>query len=186
MGHCYKKYKFLFFLVSGIVFTGLFLTMPACNTVLTKDSGSIDYEISYADSMKKDIMASMLPSKMNFKFIPGTTLNEFKVGMGIITATFIANEETKTLTSLFKVIDKKYALIYSPEETKAELDKLPKFKIVLSGESKKIAGYTCKKAILSQVGKEGNTFAVFYTTEIKVKNPNWNLPYAEIHGVLME
>jgi GLPGLI family protein len=186
MGPTCGKCSFLLSTISiGLLITAFFV-LPACKGIISKDSGTIAYEINYPDSMKGDMMTSMLPSKMQLKFIPGFVLNEFKAGMGIITATIIANEEEKTLTSLFKVIDKKYALVYTPEETKAEMSQMPKFRVDFLKETKMVAGYTCKKALLTQIDKPKNAFPVFYTTDIKLKNPNWNLPYSEVPGVLME
>ncbi len=187
MGKHYKfsKWLFSFFLIA--ISTSIIFFLHSCKNVLDKtDEGSIEYEITYADSMKNDIMYSILPSKMFLKFKPDFTLNELKMGMGIITASFIANAENKTLTSLFKVVDKKYALKFTPLQTTKELNKLPKFSIKYVSETKQIAGYKCKKAIATEIGNEVNSFPIFYTTDIHLKNPNWNSPYPEITGVLME
>lgn len=175
--------------ISGIaigLLTIVFFIVPSCKGIHSADSGTIAYEITYPDSMKGDMMTSMLPSKMLLKFIPGFVSNEFKAGMGIITATIIAAEEDKTLISLFKVIDKRYALVYTPEETKAEMSKMPKFSISFKKDTKMVAGYKCKKALLTQIDKPQNVFPVYYSTDINLKNPNWNLPYSEVPGVLME
>jgi GLPGLI family protein len=187
MGNKYlpKKTSFCYWSILFLLY--VLIATPSCKSILSKDTnGTIEYEISYPDSMKSDIMSSMLPSKMEFKFVPDYTLSQLKVGMGIITATFIADSKNKTLTSLFKVVDKKYALKYSIEETAKELSQLPKFSIEYLPEKKMLAGYTCKKAVITQIGNPKNSFSVFYTTDIKIINPNWNLPYATIPGVLME
>ena len=186
MGSNLGKVRAVLSIISIGFLTTAFFTIPSCKGILSKDSGTIAYEITYPDSMKGDMMTSMLPSKMQLKFIPGFVLNEFKAGMGIITATIIANEEDKTLISLFKVIDKKYALVYTPQETKAEMLKMPKFTIAFENETKMVAGYKCKKAVLTQTDKPQNVFPVYYTSDIQLKNPNWNLPYSDVPGVLME
>lgn len=165
----------------------LVFAFSSCKQIIgTNDEGQIEYDISYPDSISNDIMSSMLPSKMITKFKNNQISSEFRVGMGIISATFIANGEDKTMASLFKVVDKKYALLYNKEKTQEELEKLPKFEVTELKETKKIAGYNCQKALVTQVDNPKNSFNVYYTQEIKVKNPNWNLPYKQIPGVLLE
>jgi len=52
-------------------------------------------------------------------------------------------------------------------------------------ETKKILGYTCKKAIIKSSALS-EPFAVYYTNEIGIDNPNINNPFREIDGVLLE
>lgn len=174
----------------GCLFTGILyfaLISPGCKTMLNEgDEGCIDYEITYSDTMKTDMMASMLPGKMHVKFQPNYTMNELNIGMGFITASFITNYNEKTFTSLFQIWENKYALKYTPEETQQELNKLPKFTIEYFDETKVIAGHTCKKAVATEVGNEKNSFPIFYTTDIHIKDPNWNTPYTDIKGVMLE
>lgn len=181
----FTTWVFSFFLLATSAF--LLLFFPGCKGILHKeDEGSIEYDIAYADSMKNDFMISMFPTKMTLKFKPGLTLNELKMGMGIITASFIADAESKTLTALFKVVDKHFALKHDSLQTIEELNQLPKFSIEYLSETKEIAGYKCNKVMATQIGNASNTFTIFYTTEIHINNPNWSLPYPEITGVLME
>ena len=49
--------------------------------------------------------------------------------------------------------------------------------------AKEIAGYVCKKA---KVTWDDLSFDVFYTDEIKITDPNWNNPFNEIDGVLLQ
>jgi len=56
-------------------------------------------------------------------------------------------------------------------------------KIELTDETKEIAGYNCKKANITW---KGNKFEIFYTDEISIEDPNWNNPFPEIEGILLE
>jgi hypothetical protein len=60
--------------------------------------------------------------------------------------------------------------------------------IELSTEIKVIAGYTCKKAVIT-VNEDGakSTFEVFYSSELGSKMANFDQPiYKDIDGVLLE
>lgn len=53
-----------------------------------------------------------------------------------------------------------------------------------TGETKKIAGYNCEQAI----GKlaDGSSFTVFYTTEIRVENRDYDAQFKNLPGVPLE
>lgn len=53
-----------------------------------------------------------------------------------------------------------------------------------TGETKKIAGYSCEQAI----GKlaDGSSFTVFYTTEIRVENRDYDAQFKNLPGVPLE
>jgi hypothetical protein len=49
-----------------------------------------------------------------------------------------------------------------------------------------IADYECKEAIATLYGDSIETFTIYYTDQIRLKEPNWFTQYAGIAGVLME
>ena len=128
-------------------------------------------------------MASMMPSKAIVKFKDNITSTEIKIGMGIMTTSFIADPNKKTLTSLLQISDKKYALVMDSVEVNNRTGKSV-LKIQFSDETKKIAGFKCKMAIVTD--STNTSYPVYYTNDIKIKNPNWNTPMKSIEGVLIQ
>ena len=59
-------------------------------------------------------------------------------------------------------------------------------KIEITKETKDVAGYKCKKAIVTFVDETKQGFDLYYTNELKIKNSNWWTPFKEIDGVILE
>ncbi len=97
---------------------------------------------------------------------------------------FISNPDDRTLTTLLQIVDKKYALVMDSAQIGTQLRKAPGLQVKLTGDSKMIAGFRCRKAVVTD--DTGNSYDVYYTKEIKVKNPNWSTPLKEIDGVMLE
>ena len=176
--------------VSVLICFSVIIILPlvhGCKGLLYKNKkqGSIEYTIEYPPETTKDnIMASMMPSKMMMRFKDDITASELKIGMGIMNASFISNPDKKTLTTLLQIVDKKYALVMDSSQVNEQLNKAHGLKITFSNDTKIIAGFTCKKAIVTD--SVNTSVDVFYTKDIKIKNPNWSTPLKEIDGVLME
>jgi hypothetical protein len=146
--------------------------------------GVIEYEIAYPESIVKDnFFAGMLPTKMLMKFKDDVTRSEVKVGMGIMVLSFIANPDNEQVSTLFDVVDKKWAFVMDGSELKEENEKHDTYKIKYTDEVKEIAGFKCKKAIIES---REVSFPVYYTKDIGIKNPNWWTYFNEIDGTLME
>jgi hypothetical protein len=82
----------------------------------------------------------------------------------------------------------KYAIKQSAEEIEKENAKEPKSTVEITSETRVIAGYTCKKAIVTSDddGKK-TTFEVFYCSELGSKLANFDNPlYKDIDGALLE
>jgi hypothetical protein len=58
-------------------------------------------------------------------------------------------------------------------------------KIKETSETKKIAGFNCKKSIVL-LPSTGESFSIYYTDEIALRRPNATNPYKSVDGVLME
>lgn len=106
--------------------------------------------------------------------------------MGFFSLINIANLDDMTNATFLKFIDKKYSYLGQKNEKPCCLTPYEGMKITYTNEIKEILGFTGYKAIVSfpESGYEG--YSVYYTTEIKLKNPNILNPYKDIPGVLLE
>lgn len=105
--------------------------------------------------------------------------------MGIYKLNAFTNFQTRKCSTVLKVLDKHYMFKGSRDEQMCCFDMMEGMHVQETDETKIIAGFLCKKAIIS-LPSTHETFDIYYTEEITLKNPNSTNPYKEIKGVLME
>lgn len=153
-----------------------------------EDSGSISEGVILYDAKPLDLghpFASYAPSKMSVKFKNNNFYAYMSAGMGALTASFISNPEKRTFTQVIRLFSDKYFVLLDEDEIKKE-NQLSEMEIEPTKETKIIAGYNCKKAIVHLKGEEASEYDIYYTNEINVKNSNFSNPYFKLDGVLME
>jgi len=146
--------------------------------------GKIVYSITYPDMEMDNQMAGMMPTEQ-VVFVKGmNTRTDFSMGMGINSST-IMNGKTGDMIALTDMMGTKSAVKISAAEIKKASDKSKSGtpKVTLSSETKVIAGYTCKKAVVS--GENGGTLDIYYTDKITSKLAGVS-EYKEIKGFPME
>ena len=148
-----------------------------------KSSGFVG-NISYSVTTQGDVdatIAAQLPTEIIMYYNGPKTRIEQKSAMG--SQIIISNIETKEQIVLIDIMGQKYALKSTKEETEKGQSEIPKGTVTMSTETKTIAGYNCKKADFLQDGK---TSTIWITGEIDLKNANWQTPYKDVNGVMME
>ncbi len=144
--------------------------------------GVIEFDAKVVD--EKHPMAGLAPSSATVKF----KNNKFEFGMstmGIFNTNFISNPTNKTLIQLVKFMDIKDACTQTEKDLVKDNEDF-KLKFTNTLETKKIAGYNCKKIIATLVYKPTISFDVYYTTDIATDSVNFLSPYKEIKGMLMD
>jgi GLPGLI family protein len=183
--------NFLFFLMNFRRF--FILTLPAAVLLMASTGcksghpgigeGVIEYDCEVVD--KNNPMADLAPDKMTVKFKDHRSALELTAGMGLFSTTFISDNNSKTLTQLVKLLNKKFVHVSDSVEVKQEAT-VSNMKIEKVSGNKMIAKFKCKKVRVSFTDNSHPPFDVWYTNEINLSNPNWNNPFHEIDGVLME
>ena len=148
--------------------------------------GYIEFEITYPETEAGDLMASILPNEMVLRFKDGRTVGSLSAGMGVFKTQLIAFPETKTVFQLVKLMNQKFALRVDSNEIESLYSELPEMKIHFVDSTKMVAGYKCKKAIVTFKDNIKDEFSIYYTDEIGLYNSNWCTPFHEIRGVLLE
>ena len=146
-------------------------------------AGTIEYAASVVD--ESNPMASLAPSKMTIKFKNNKSVAEMSAGMGLFSTSFISDPDTRTLTQLVKILNKKLSLVQTQVDIKKENDAYP-MEITELKDTKMIAGYKCNKAHVKLKDDSATEFDVYYTKELSITNPNFANPFNMIDGVLME
>ncbi len=148
-------------------------------------SGRIDYKITYLNNDLDKKTKNILPSRMRLTFNEKEAANNIEGFMGMYKLNAFTNFHTRRCSTVLKVLDKHYLFKGIRDEQMCCFDTMEDMKITETGETKMIAGFTCKKAIIT-LPSSGDSFTIYYTDEINLKHPNVTNPYKEVKGVLME
>jgi hypothetical protein len=105
--------------------------------------------------------------------------------MGMYKLYAFTNFTTRKCSTILKVLDKHYLFRGNRDEQMCCFDTMDDMEIAETDETKVIAGFTCKKAIIS-LPSGNESFIIYYTDEIALKHPNTTNPYRKVKGVLME
>jgi GLPGLI family protein len=150
--------------------------------------GIITYKISYSGTDLDEQTKAMLPKMMIYKIRGNMGRTEMDLGaMG--KQVQIINGDEKVVYSLMDMMGQKMVIKMTEEELMEEAGKQPEFTIEQYDETKEIAGYECKKAVINFETDDGskNSFIVYYTEELGGKALNFDNPmFKDINGVLME
>ncbi len=126
--------------------------------------GTIKYKIEYNEI--PDEMAgyeSMLAKEMIIKIKGNKSRTEQSTAMG--TSVNIADGNKKTVTTLMNMMGNKIAIVMTEEEVNKKNNTKTTSKITYTSETKKIAGYNCKKAIVP-ASNDDDKMTIYYTDKI--------------------
>lgn len=170
--------------------TGIFvlLVIGSCSTFTTDKiaEGMVEYEISYPKPGESNIAQDLLPKTMKYYFKDDRSLAVISAGMGAFKTYVIAAEKDRKLIQGLWMLTKKYKVDFSPSEMDSMLNAEPPMEIERSNETKKIAGYTCKKVRFHFRDKQLGMMDVYYTEDLQQGKPNWYSIYHQLNGTLME
>jgi GLPGLI family protein len=166
---------------------GLTVALTTITTV-TAQKGTKSFEgiITYSvniDSDELDPMTkAMLGNIEQVVYLKGDK-SRTETDMGISKSTTIVDNKTNTVASLTEVMGQKYLIRLKPEDIKKQDDKEKSVIVKHLDETKKIQGYTCKKAEIT-IPESDTPVTVYYTTEIPL--PKYGSPVSGIDGLPLE
>lgn len=150
--------------------------------------GKIVYEMSFPGMEIPPDQAAMMPKEMVIMIKNKKSRVEMQMGMGMNQIT-ISDGDKKEATMLMDMMGNKMAIKMTEADMKKKSEKEgPEPEVKQTNETKTIAGYSCKKAIITGKGKDGEeyTMPVWYTEELGA-NPQWNNSQMKgIKGVMLE
>lgn len=164
------------------------LSIAIAGTASAKDfKGIITYKISYPGSELDAQTKAMLPKMLTYKIKGNLAKTEMEMG-GMGRQMQIINGDEKVVYTLIDMMGKKISFKMTEEEINKELENEPNVTVDYFDETKEIAGYECKKAVIN-MDNDGtkSSFIVYYTDELGGQSLNFdNNMFKEIDGVLME
>lgn len=173
--------------MKNILFNGRFYLVIALSLFLSLyslaqgPSGYIKYNMSYTESNMTKEELEMMPEETEMWFKGDLVKLRMPMGMGMQSDVLILKDKVVLLMDL---MGNKLAM----ESTKTEVEEQNSAskKVVvklITGETKNIAGFECKKAMLSTPGEKD--MIVWYSDKIK-SNGSWYFQMSEIKGFPLE
>lgn len=145
------------------------LSLLLISTIVTAQGfeGQIKYKIAYKDlPAEMAQFESMLPTEATTTIKGDMFKMEQPLGMGGKQVTIMDNKEQSGVL-LMDMMGKKNAIVMTPEKRKEMEGSEEDVDITYLSETKNIAGYTCKKAIIKTKSAEDASMEVYYTEDMK-------------------
>lgn len=166
----------------------LALTIPVSSLFAQMNEGHIKYDLTMesSDPEVEAQLAMVSGSTMEIYFKDENVRQEMSIGTFQKTTTITNSEEGKTV-SLMDGMMGKFATVIEMTEEDAEEDTTEESDVeveLVDGETKEVAGYTCKKAII--IDEEGNESVFWYTEEIATLKKGSSMINNKIPGMPLE
>lgn len=144
--------------------------------------GEIDYKIDYKGNFV--VPKEALPQTLVFIFKKDKNLYEM-TGLGNSGIANLSNPEKGIYDTYFSFFFKKYYYTREAEEQFPGLESMNGIVVKKTSKTSVICGYNCHNAEVRLPGEGESVREIWYTNEIKIKNPNASTPFSQIDGVLM-
>lgn len=162
----------------------LAFALIACLNVFAQSpikEGTAKYKIDYDLDADGQEMKAMLPTDMTMYFKGDKFVVETTGGM--MDQKAITDSKKQETVLLMDMMGNKIAMKITKEDIEKQKNKNGKPKIEITSETKKIAGYDCKKAIAKM--DDGTSVEIWFTKDIPVNN-SFKEGYEGIDGMMME
>lgn len=146
--------------------------------------GHVSYKVDIStDNPDMQMVIGMLQgSTLDVYFKEKMTRVEMKSGT-LMTMTTVSDEKSGEMLTLLSGMMGKKAISTKTSDKKETVDQ-PKVEVTLVDETKEIAGYTCKKAVLTD--EAGIETVFWYTEEITISKKGQTYLYEQIPGYPMQ
>jgi hypothetical protein len=146
------------------------------------DQGEIHYNIDYVGEF--GVPKEFLPKNLIISFNNDKILYDMSglANSGIFNLT---NPEKGIYDTYFSIPPIRYYYAGVQGELYPGFSAMEGMVLTLTNKTSVICGYNCKNAEVSFLTSSDTTYSIWYTDEIKIKNPNASTPFSQINGVLM-
>ncbi len=170
-------------LMLAVLITAIVSTSTQAQKKSKNAEGKIVYEITL-DGEVEGMMAAMLPSEIVMKFKGSKCRTEMATAMAE-NITLSDQKDPSSGLILLDVMGSKYAMKVDPAKVEEQKKSLPEFEVIASTETKEIAGYKCKKAIMKNKSNNEETY-IYYSEELPYLENSLTSQYKNISGMPLE
>lgn len=145
--------------------------------------GKVRYSITYPESSLTEAQKQQLPSNITLYLKGNKVKSEMITSM--MTRITVKDIEQQKTTTLLEMMGQKYAIEQSPEDIRKKMEEQDSTEVTVTDDTKDIAGYTCKKAMVKP--KEDEAYPIFFTPEIGSSKMNFDSKaYQKVDGLPLE
>jgi GLPGLI family protein len=168
-----------------IILSLIFVASTVITLVAQLTEGHITYKIEMSsDNPEMEMAVGMMQgSTLDILFKDKITRSEMKMGT-MMNMTTITDEKSGELLMLMGGMMGNNAIKTTTAEMTENQPEKPKYDVVLSDETKTIAKYVCKKAILTN--EEGGETIFWYTNDIEVSKKGQSYLNEDVPGFPMQ
>jgi hypothetical protein len=148
------------------------------------NQGEIHYRIDYSGNLGT-LPLSLKPNTLVVSFKDNKILFDILTPVGNQGISNLSNPDINAYDIYVTMIYAKIVYSCKPGEVPPGFSSMSGMKIKKTLKIKEICGYNCKNAEITFDSAPGKVYNVWYTNEIKVKDPNAVTPFKEIDGVMM-
>ena len=148
------------------------------------DQGEIHYTIEYMGDVGV-VPKEYMPRDLVVSFKDNKILFDISAPFGNIGIYNLANPEEQIYDTYISLLTLRYFYASKPGEINPGFESMKDIQINKTSKEAVICGFDCKNAEVTFPGKDDRVYSIWYTNEIKVKNPNISTPFHDIDGVLM-
>lgn len=148
--------------------------------------GKVTFEISINNAEEmNDQMLAMMPKEMTVYFKNGKSRGEMDMMGGKVIS--ITDSKAGETVTCMDIMGKKQAIKTTREDAEKEKSKAGDYEVKITDDTKEIAGYKCKKAIITYKNKDDKTsdMIVWFTNELEASNSE-KYSWKGIDGYMME
>jgi hypothetical protein len=160
------------------------LTANSCKDKGEKDidEGEIHYTIEYSGNVGS--MKELMPRNLIVSFKDNKILFEMSTfgNSGILN---LSNPEDGIFDTYISLMTIRYFYAGKAGEVLPGFEAMKGIEVRKTAKSAIICGFNCKSAEVTLPANRNKPFEIWYTNEIKIKDPNASTPFREIDGVLM-
>ena len=146
------------------------------------DEGEIHYTIEYSGNVGS--MKELMPRNLIVSFKDNKILFEMSTfgNSGILN---LSNPEDGIFDTYISLMTIRYFYAGKAGEVLPGFEAMKGIEVRKTAKSAIICGFNCKSAEVTLPANRNIPFEIWYTNEIKIKDPNASTPFREIDGVLM-
>jgi hypothetical protein len=146
--------------------------------------GEIHYSIEYAGDLGT-LPMSLKPRSLVVSFKENKILFDIAAPIGNAGISNLSNPKIQAYETYLTLFGSQYLYSCKQGEIPPGFGSMDGMEIIKTPEISVICGFNCKKAEVTFSRDRSKKYYIWYTDEIKVKDPNFVTPFKDVDGVLM-
>ncbi|GEM_PF-933697 len=174
--------------LSGVVLLAIILLISEFVSAQRPFRGRITYNITYPGSNIDLAELQELPEKALIITKNDQVRTELSAENAGLSQVKISDGNTGEVSTMLEIMREKYVVTRSAQEIQTALRNMPQPEFEYTDQTREILGYSCNHVIAKVVDENGDVYEsdIWYTKEIPGNAFNFDTPYNEISGLMLE